>query len=51
MDGVSNVRGARVGIVMIPPEGLSLEESLRLGFHASNNEAKYEALIAELRAA
>ena len=27
-----------------------MEKSLRLGFYASNNEAKYDALIAELRA-
>ena len=26
-----------------------MEKSLRLGFHASNNEAEYEALIASLR--
>lgn len=26
-----------------------MEKSLRLGFHASNNEAEYEALIAGLR--
>ena len=45
MDGVSNARGSGVGIVMISPEGLWLEKSLRLGFRALNNEAKYKALI------
>ena len=31
-------------------EGIKLEHSLRLGFRASNNEAKYKALIVGLRA-
>lgn len=49
-DGASNVRGSRVRIILISPEGVRLEKSLKLGFQASNNEAEYEALIAELRA-
>ena len=32
------------------PEGILLEHSFRLGFNASNNEAKYEALLVGLRA-
>ena len=31
-------------------EGIRLEHSYRLGFRASNNETKYEALLVELRA-
>ena len=50
MDGASNTRGSRIKVVLISPEGLRLEKSLRLGFRASNNEAEYEALIAGLRA-
>ena len=50
VDGVSKARGSGVGIVMVSPEGLRLEKSLRLGFYASNNKAKYDALIAEFRA-
>ena len=50
MDGASNAMGAGVGIVIITPEGIRLEHSLRLGFKASNNEAEYEALLAGLRA-
>lgn len=50
MDSASNVRGSRVGIVMISLEGLWLEKSLRLGFRVSNNEAEYKALIAGYRA-
>ena len=49
MDGVSNVRGSGV-VVIMSPKGLRLEKSLRLGFRASNNEAEYEALIASFRA-
>ena len=51
MDGTSNARGSRVEVVMVSPEGIRVEKSLRLGFRASNIEAKYEALIAGLRAA
>ena len=49
MNGASNARGFGVRVVMIYPEGLRLEKSLRLGFRASNNEAKYDALIVGLR--
>ena len=49
VDGASNARGFGVGVVMIYPDGLRLEKSLRLGFRASNNEAKYDALIVGLR--
>ena len=50
MDGVSSALGAGAGIVIITLEGIKLEHSFRLGFKASNNEAEYEALLAELRA-
>ena len=30
---------------MVSPEKLIIEKSLRLGFSATNNEAKYEALL------
>ncbi|XP_075674773.1 uncharacterized protein LOC142643957 [Castanea sativa] len=44
-DGASNRKGAGVGIVLIAPEKLVIEKSLRLGFSATNNEAEYEALL------
>ena len=50
VDGASNALGADAGIVIITPEGIRLEHSFRLSFRASNNEAKYEALLARLRA-
>ena len=34
-----------MGLVLISPEKLILEKSLRLGFSATNNEAEYEALL------
>ena len=40
---------ARVGIILISPEGVRVEKSFKLGFPASNNEAEYEALLVGLR--
>ena len=48
VDSASNAKGLGVEIVMVSPKGLRMEKSLRLGFCASNNEAKYETLIAGL---
>ena len=45
-DGAGNQKGAGLGVVVITPEKLVIEKSLRLGFLATNNEAKYEALLA-----
>ena len=46
VDGTTNQKGSRIGIVMISPNGITLEKSQRLGFSATNNEAEYEALLA-----
>ena len=45
VDGVANQRGSRIGLVLISPEGIAIEKSLRLEFSATNNEAEYEALL------
>ena len=45
VDSAANQRGSRVGLVLISPEKITIEKSLRLGFSATNNEAKYEALL------
>ena len=45
VDGVANQRGSGVGLVLVSPEKLTIEKSLRLGFSATNNEAEYEALL------
>lgn len=41
VDGATNQRGSGVGLVLISPEGINIEKSLRLGFSATNNEAEY----------
>ena len=43
--GAVNQKGSGVGLVLISPEKLIIEKSLRLGFSATNNEAEYEALV------
>ena len=45
MDGAANQKGSGVGLVLISPEKLVVEKSLRLGFSVTNNEAEYEALL------
>ena len=40
VDGAANQRGSGVGIVLISPDGAAIEKCLRLGFSATNNEAK-----------
>ena len=45
VDGVANQRGSGVGLILISPKKTIIEKSLRLGFSATNNEAKYEALL------
>ena len=51
VDGSSNSRGSAAGLVLATLEGYLLEQSIRFGFAASNNEAEYEALIAGLQRA
>ena len=45
VDGASNQKGSRVGLVLMSPEKVIIEKSLRLDFSAINNEAKYEVLL------
>ena len=42
---MENQRGSGVGQVVISPDKIIIEKSLRLGFSATNNEAEYEALL------
>ncbi|KAG7532870.1 Ribonuclease H domain [Arabidopsis thaliana x Arabidopsis arenosa] len=51
VDGSSSKQGSGVGIKLESPTSKILEQSFRLLFNASNNEAEYEALIAGLRLA
>ena len=45
MDRAANQKGSGMGLVLILPEKLVVEKSLRLGFSATNNEVEYEALL------
>ena len=45
IDGATNHRGFGVGLVLISPERIMIEKSLRLGFSATNNEVQYEILL------
>ena len=45
VDRAANQRGLGVGLVLVSPEKITIEKSLRLNFSATNNEAKYEALL------
>nr|GEV46396.1 reverse transcriptase domain-containing protein [Tanacetum cinerariifolium] len=48
---ISCINGSRAGLILINPEGIEFTYALRFRFDATNNEAKYEALIAGLRIA
>ena len=45
VDGAANQQGSGVGLVLVSPENITIDKSLRLGFSATNNEAKYETLL------
>ena len=45
VDGAANQRGSGVGLVLVSPEKITIEKSLKLNFSATNNEAEYEVLL------
>ena len=45
VDGASNKKGSGVRLVLMSPEKVVIEKSLRLDFLATNNEAEYKALL------
>ena len=45
MDGASRQTGANIGLQLKSPGGDRIEQAIRLGFCASNNESKYEAIL------
>ena len=51
VDGAANSQGSGVGLILTSPNGIDVEYTLKFGFHASNNEAKYEAVIAGINLA
>ena len=51
VDGATNAQGSGADLILTSPKGIDIEYVLRFGFQASNNEAKYEAIIAGLNLA
>lgn len=51
IDGSSNTKVSGAGVILEGPDGISLEQSIRLNFPTSNNQAEYEALIAGMKLA
>ena len=45
VDEAANQQGSGVGLVLVSPERITIEKSLRLNLSATNNEAEYEALL------
>ena len=51
MDGASRQSGSGIGMQLTSPTGERIEQVVRLGFSATNNESIYEATIAGLELA
>ena len=51
MDGASRQTGVGIGLQLKSPSGDKIEQAIRLGFGASNNESEYEAILAGLKLA
>ena len=48
VDGASRQTGAGIGLQLTSPTGERIEQVVRLGFSATNNESEYEAMVVEL---
>jgi ribonuclease HI len=48
-DGLARREGEGVGIVLISPRGAIFEQSVRLEYFCTNNQAKYEAILLGLQ--
>ena len=48
VDGASNIKRSRAGVILEWANGLILEQSLCFNFKETNNQVEYEALIASL---
>ena len=51
VDRAANAQGSGAGLILTSLEGIYIEYALGFGFRASNNEVKYEAIIAGLNLA
>ena len=45
VDRLSNSKGSGAGVILEGPNDIMLEYSLKFNFKATNNQAKYEALL------
>ena len=45
VDGASNQKGSRIGLVLTSPKKVIIEKSWRLDFWTTNNEVEYETLL------
>ena len=45
VDGAANAHGSMAGLILTSLDGIDVEYALKFGFLASNNKAKYEAVI------
>ena len=48
-DGVMNMKGRGIGVVLLSPEGVAIPQACQLTFPATNNITEYEALLAGLK--
>ena len=48
VNGASRETGAGISLQLRSPTGEKIEQAIRLGFSASNNESEYEAILAEI---
>ncbi|KAL6350407.1 hypothetical protein AAG906_004358 [Vitis piasezkii] len=48
VNGAARSSGSGVGLLLQSPTGEHLEQAIRMGFPASNNEAEYEAILSGL---
>ena len=51
VDGASRQIRAGIGLQLKSPTGEKIEQAIRLGFNASNNESEYEAILAGIELA
>ncbi|XP_074346726.1 uncharacterized protein LOC141685532 [Apium graveolens] len=51
VDGSSTSERSRAGLILISPEGFTIQQVITFAFKATNNQAKYEALISGHRLA
>ncbi|XP_074352581.1 uncharacterized protein LOC141691723 [Apium graveolens] len=51
VDGSSTAERSRAGLILISPEGFTIQQAINFAFKATNNQAEYEALISGLNLA